>query len=411
MLLIFDLDGTLYNTESSIICAVNLLFDELGLARPDVSDILANIGKTTVMFFKSLLPAQIAPEAAADRFRILEREAVKKSGRLYPGVQELLKKLKSDGCSLCVVSNGSLEYIELVLKSTGISGFFTRTYSAKYHDSKATLIKELVTPDDRAVIIGDTTADIDAAIKNNLPSIAALYGYGDKKNLREATFTAQSAEEIDSCVRRLEVYSKITEKLVLNGKRIIGINGIDTSGKTGFTAAYARCLNHLGYHCAVIHMDDFHNPLEIRRSGKNEIDAYYDHAFNYEQLIRKVLEPLKQHGHIDKDVLCLNIDTDSYENTVHYKIDSDTIVLLEGVLLFRPPVSDYLDGRIFLHIDFDEMMRRAAVRDVPRYGEEFLQKYITKYIPIQKRYLEEFRPHINCDIVVDNNDYLYPKIK
>lgn len=212
-------------------------------------------------------------------------------------------------------------------------------------------------------------------------------------------------------MEKFELYSKITEKLVVSGKNIIGINGIDTSGKTKFSEEYAGFLGSEGYQCVVIHIDDFHNPLEIRRSGDNEIDAYYDHAFNYVQLIQEILEPLQQHGCIDKDILCLNVDTDIYENTIHYKIDSDTVVLLEGVLLFRPPLLAYLDGRIFLHIDFDEMMKRARIRDIPKYGEAFMQKYINRYLPVQERYLKEYKPNINCDILIDNSDYEHPSIK
>jgi uridine kinase len=79
-------------------------------------------------------------------------------------------------------------------------------------------------------------------------------------------------------------------------------------------------------------------------------------------------------------------------------------------LLLRPPLSDYFDSKIFIHIDFDEMLKRAEKRDVPKYGIVFLQKYINKYIPVQKQYLQEHRPQINCDILIDNTDYLCPKI-
>lgn len=45
MQIIFDLDGTLFQTEHSIIRAVRLLFDELGLAPADSDSILKSIGK------------------------------------------------------------------------------------------------------------------------------------------------------------------------------------------------------------------------------------------------------------------------------------------------------------------------------------------------------------------------------
>jgi phosphoglycolate phosphatase len=209
---------------------------------------------------------------------------------------------------------------------------------------------------------------------------------------------------------RQQVFSEIADRLVKKGRRILGISGVDTSGKTEFTRSFARYLQAAGYACTVIHMDDFHNPLAVRRQGSDERDAYYTNAFNYSQLTEEVLIPLSETGRVDKDIVCLNLDTDRYENVRRFTADRDTVVLVEGVLLFRPPIAEYLNGRIWLHIGFDEMLKRARERDVPKYGETILQKYHDKYIPIQKRYLEEHQPDVNCDIFIDNSDYDHPKI-
>ncbi len=158
-------------------------------------------------------------------------------------------------------------------------------------------------------------------------------------------------------------------------------------------------------------MDDFHNPLAVRRRGADEIEAYYNNAFDYEKLIHDVLKPYQENGWIERDVLCLNLDTDRYETTRHFTLDENTIVLVEGVLLFRPPMLAYLDGKVFLEIDFDEALKRARERDIPRYGEEFLERYRRKYIPVQKRYIKEYSPQTQCDILIDNNNYLHPVFK
>jgi len=208
----------------------------------------------------------------------------------------------------------------------------------------------------------------------------------------------------------VDIFQKITTELIDKGKRVIGINGVDTSGKTVFTNNYSQFLTSFGIKNEIIHIDDFHNPREIRATGENEIDAYYDNAFNYKQIIGEILEPLRKGELIDKDVLCLNLDTDKYENLIHYRIDSQTIVLLEGTLLFRPPIGEYIEGKVFLHVDFEEMLKRATIRDVPKYGESFLEKYRLKYIPIQKRYIQEHKPKEQCDIFIDNNDYSNPRL-
>ena len=206
-----------------------------------------------------------------------------------------------------------------------------------------------------------------------------------------------------------EIFHKVIDELIDKEKRVIGINGVDTSGKTFFTNNLAQFLTAMNIKNEIINIDDFHNPLEIRRQGENEIDAYYGNAFNYNQVICEILKPLRDTGNVDKEVICLNLDTDKYENVKRYCVDKETVLLIEGVLLFRPPIAEYLDGKIFLHIDFDEVMRRAEIRDAPKYGAGFLDKYITKYIPIQKRYLREYQPEKNCDIFIDNNDYFNPR--
>lgn len=59
---------------------------------------------------------------------------------------------------------------------------------------------------------------------------------------------------------------------------------------------------------------------------------------------------------------------------------------------YRPPLEEFIDYKIFLDIGFDEMLRRAEARDAPRFGAEILAKYREKYIPVQKKYLEMYKP-------------------
>lgn len=410
MHLIFDLDGTLYMTALTVMTAVRSLFRELGLPEPDENEVLRHIGKTMPMFMACILPQEHVTEAVMQRLHALENDAVRTSGRLFPYVREILRELRQSGHRLSVCSNGSEDYIRLVLSGTDAEACFDDLCSARDYPDKAAKIKEMLIPGESAAVVGDAPDDLSAASENGVPSIAALYGYGGA-DPEAATLTAHSSRELLSCVRRLEVFDGIEKRLIRQGKRFIGISGIDTSGKTAFSEAFARYLRSIGKKCLVIHMDDFHNPLALRRQGSDELDAYYQNAFNYRQLIEEVLQPLRSSGRLYKDVLCLNLDTDRYESLRHFDADPDTVVLLEGVLLFRLPVSEYLDGKVFLHIGFDEMLERARIRDVPKYGAAFLEKYKNKYIPVQQRYIKEHRPHETCDILIDNSNYYHPLLK
>lgn len=323
----------------------------------------------------------------------------------------MLDTLTANGHSLYISSSGSIEYIKLVITTTGIEKYFTGIYSSSQYNSKSKIVSEIIRTNNNSIVIGDTIFDIESATLNTIPSIAVTYGYGRTSDFQAADFIADNTHEIIGIINQVAIFYQITEQTIKKGKRIIGINGVDTSGKTSFTDNYSKFLNSINIKNSILHMDDFHNPSELRYRGDNEIDAYYDNAFNYTQVMNEVLKPLKENGCFNTKVTCLNLDTDTYENVMEYDIDKDTVLLIEGVLLFRKPILEYLDSTIFLHINFDEVLKRAEIRDVPKYGKEFLQKYIDKYIPIQKRYLSEDKPCEICDFIIDNNDYRNPNFQ
>lgn len=409
MLIVFDLDGTLFQTALCVTNALNAALNEINLPAVNDEIIISHIGKKTDEFLKAVLPDDIEPSIICERFRKLERSLVAEKGCLFPNVEKMLSALKQRGHNLVICSNGSIEYIDLVLECTQIGKYFSGRYSAKAYASKADAVKS-ITENEPAVIVGDTLSDYESASRNSLPSIAAEYGYGNREDLSAATFIARNPLEIADFAENCAVFYRIYEKISDKPNSIVGINGVDTSGKTTFTVRFSEFLKSLNVKNAVIHIDDFHNPSAVRNKGADEIESYYANAFDYPKIVNEILAPLKKEFHIDKHIVCLNLDTDRYDNSVHFNIDEQTILLVEGVLLFRPPLLDYFDLKIYLDIDFSEVIRRATARDVPIYGESFLQKYANKYIPVQKRYINEFQPQKNADILIDNNDPCYPRV-
>jgi uridine kinase len=103
----------------------------------------------------------------------------------------------------------------------------------------------------------------------------------------------------------------------------------------------------------------------------------------------------------------LDWKTDKYEIEKEFSFHQDTIVIFEGVFLFRKDLSPYIDYKIFIEIPFEESLRRAKTRDI----KEVFEKYNEKYLPAQKRYLEEYPPSETADMIIGNSDWENPKIK
>jgi uridine kinase len=213
--------------------------------------------------------------------------------------------------------------------------------------------------------------------------------------------------------RLLEVVTKhIEEKRKVNSTLLVCIDGVDTSGKTTLCRSLADYLTALGYSVIKASIDGFHNPPEKRYTlGSKSPEGYYRHSFDYDSLVNYLIKPLKE-GSLEYKTAVYDFKTESKIEQEPKKAAKDTILLMEGVFLLRPELIGYWDYSIFLHVDFEQVISRAKIRDQYLFGseEEIESRYRSKYIPGQQIYLRESNAHSNANIVIDNNDYLNPRI-
>ena len=211
MLLIFDLDGTLFQAKTSVLLAVRRLLDELGIPAPDENTILKNAGQGIDALLRNILPRGSALAVARMRALELMRKAVLECGELFPGVREAVIQLHNEGYELAICSNSPEEYIETVLEHTGIADAFSRYCSVSAYPSKASAIRELLQTEPphcppgcpTAIVIGDTHGDVEAAHENGLPAIAVTYGYGNKTMLDAAEYQAGTPMDIINCIHKI----------------------------------------------------------------------------------------------------------------------------------------------------------------------------------------------------------------
>ena len=199
MLLIFDLDGTLFQSKPVVMLAVRRLLEEMGFPSPDDGAILKNLGRGAIEMLSAVLPDGADAETALSVYFDQIRIAIFECGELFPGVRAAVQQLRAEGHELYISSKSPLVYIEAVLEHTGIAGFFSKCCSSENFSSKAEAIRQLIGQDNPAtpaIVIGDTHGDVEAAHLNGLPAIAAMYGYGNKQLLAGAEYFADSPEDI-----------------------------------------------------------------------------------------------------------------------------------------------------------------------------------------------------------------------
>ena len=200
-LLIFDLDGTLFRSETVTVPAVQRSFREVGLSAPSNAEICWFFGKPHRDFqewLRSLVPEALAPRIleAVDRW---ELELVDEEGELYPEVRETLTEARRRFAHLAMCTNGERVYVDRVVDSSGLRPLFDQIRLRESpRDTKTGMVTELLAAlsGRPAFMIGDRSEDIDAAHANGIIAIGARYGYGTVGELAAADATIQTPQSL-----------------------------------------------------------------------------------------------------------------------------------------------------------------------------------------------------------------------
>jgi phosphoglycolate phosphatase len=198
--MIFDLDGTLFQTETLLLPAYHRLFEQLrneGLYvgdTPDSSLILGSLGMLLADIWARVIPnasAQVHERANELLLQYQMDELRQGVGALYPDVKATLTSLKARGIRLFVASNGLEAYVKNVINAKGLDTLFEGLYSAGEFatKSKVTLVRMLLDEYDiqSAWMVGDRSSDVEAGKENHLNVIGCKYAaFGDESELNGA---------------------------------------------------------------------------------------------------------------------------------------------------------------------------------------------------------------------------------
>lgn len=183
--LIFDMDGTLWDSSANVAKSWTQAVKNMGYDRPDIT-------KEDIMGVMGLTMEDIADRLFADlnkekRMELLEACCALENsyleehgGELYPKLEETLKILK-EKYHLYIVSNCQSGYIEAFLAFYGFGRYFDdiECYGNNLK-SKGENIALLAKRNqlDEAYYIGDIQGDYDATMEAGLKFIHAAYGFG-----------------------------------------------------------------------------------------------------------------------------------------------------------------------------------------------------------------------------------------
>ncbi|MNH96117.1 Phosphoglycolate phosphatase [compost metagenome] len=208
--MLFDMDGTLFRTETMILPAYHAAFDQLrkeglytGVTPPDEL-ILGSLGMLLDEIWERVLPesSKEIRNRVDELLLQFQKEALQDGkGDFYEGVEETLRALHAKGIRLFVASNGLEGYVKGIIYAKGLEGLFTGLYSAGEFQtkSKVDLVKLLLEQHDiqDAWMVGDRSSDVEAGVNNGLLVVGCDYaGFGKESELDGSTIRIRSFPEL-----------------------------------------------------------------------------------------------------------------------------------------------------------------------------------------------------------------------
>lgn len=183
ILVIFDLDGTLFQTHLVTVPAVQQAFANFGLIPPEDTAVRSFFGKPQEDYEQWLAQSCLGcKQEVIDLANALELRYIRERGSLYSGTVETLQNLTEKGYVLALCSNGPESYVHEVVTSHQLGPFFHLicAQSNEMFPDKFVMtnyVLETLKPTTFAVI-GDRKEDMLAARHFGGFAIAATYGYG-----------------------------------------------------------------------------------------------------------------------------------------------------------------------------------------------------------------------------------------
>lgn len=197
-LVIFDVDGTLVDSQAEIVAAMTTAFTCEELVVPDRGRILSIVGLSLDVAVARLCPdlpigqqARVV-QAYKDSYMALRGADGKgEQSPLYPGARDVLEHLAGQDNTLLAVATGkSRRGLDKILEKHGLQNLFHSEQVADDHPSKPnpsmilTALNETGTYASAAVMIGDTTFDMDMGRAAGVRTIGVSWGYHDAATLR-----------------------------------------------------------------------------------------------------------------------------------------------------------------------------------------------------------------------------------
>ena len=198
MTVLFDLDGTLTDSQIGIITSMNHALVQMGRSPLPAEELSIYLGPPLHQTFRNLLDTEEEEMVLSAVTAYREYFGVKGlfENEVYPGIPELLGRLQGEGIDLYVATSKPVFYARQIIDHFGLTKFFRDIYGSEMdgtrsgkHDLIAYILEQEGLKKEETWMVGDRRHDIEGAAAHTLRSVGVLWGYGSPEELKEAGAT------------------------------------------------------------------------------------------------------------------------------------------------------------------------------------------------------------------------------
>ena len=172
---------------------------------------------------------------------------------------------------------------------------------------------------------------------------------------------------------------------------IIGINGLDCSGKTYFSKSLKNYFTDMGVSSVVVDIDTFnlkdiedqtYESLSKKQFTNKDLEMYYSQIIDFNLARKKILE----------------------------LIDNYSKIIIEGIFIYKKEFVDLFNIKIFLETSYQIAIKRFQLRQKRNNDTRSMEIFKEIWEPSHFLYLKEIDPKNLVDLVINNDDYSHPHI-
>jgi len=211
--IIFDMDGTLYQTNLILEPALEATFEQLRkngqwTGTTPIEKYRQIMGVPLSVVWETLCPEH-SVEIRQESNRLFQLALIEQisscNGALYDEVENTLEKL-SKHYPLFIASNGQTEYLQAIADTYQLTKWIKGIYSIDLIASgnKSELVTTVLKENNinHGFVVGDRSSDIQAALDNDLISIGVRFDFSQESELEKAHYTVNGFDEINKIIEK-----------------------------------------------------------------------------------------------------------------------------------------------------------------------------------------------------------------